>query len=131
MSGRGSSARPPVLDQHQLRLAWRRLSAAAMAMAQRAIDSDGREVLEADHFAHDLHRTGGLRFPVDGGLSAQGVSTAFVIVARAMLNAGYPRRRAIVAPALLATAKAVDELLTEQATRDADHWKRQMGEGGD
>lgn len=122
--------RPAPLDLAQRRHAWRRLAEAARALARRAIDTDGRETVEADDFAHQLARVGKTRFDVAGD-SAQGAATSFLILANATLRAGYDRRRAILAPVLLAAAVAIDELLTEQGHAEAAHSRRAAGERPD
>lgn len=112
----------------QRRAAWRRLIGEARKVAERAEASQGREELEIADFSHLVTRDGRLPFDVDGQLATQ-VSMAFLLTAKAMLNAGYAARRAIVAPMLLAAAKAADELLTEQGHREAQVSRRQTGEG--
>jgi hypothetical protein len=122
--------RAPALDQASRRQAWRRLAEAARALAQRAIDTDGRETVEARDLAHLIAGVGKQRFDVEGD-SAQGAATSFIVLANAMLRAGYERRRAILAPVLLAAATAIDALLTEQGHAEAAHSRRVSGERPD
>lgn len=118
-------ARPLALERSYRRQAWRKMATSARALAQRAIDTDGRETVEADDLAHLVARK--QAFDVAGD-SAQGAATSFLILASAVLRAGEDRRRAILAPVLLAAAVAIDELLTEQGHAEAAHSRRVAGE---
>jgi hypothetical protein len=120
----------PSLDPAACRAAWRRLAVAGVKVAQRSIDTCGREILEPDEFSHALSFDGRVRFPIEGS-SADNVATSFRLIGRALLNAGSDRRRQILAPVLLAVAEALDQLLTDQAHALAEPWKRQFGEGSD
>jgi hypothetical protein len=95
------------------------MTEAAERLARRAVDTDGRELIEPEGgFAHLLRMDGGARFPV-GDDSAQAVANGFLMAGRALINATYPRRRAIIAGALLGLTIACQQLLVERAETEA------------
>jgi hypothetical protein len=115
----------PSLDPAACRAAWRRLAVAGVKVAQRSIETCGREILEPDEFSHALSFDGRVRFPIEGA-SADNVATSFRLIGRALLTAGTDRRRQILAPLLLAISEAIDRLLTDHAHDLAEPWKRQL-----
>jgi hypothetical protein len=120
----------PRVDLAERRACWRRLIAAGRAMAKRAEETQGREELEPDeprHLAHALSNEGRVRFPIEGA-SADNLATAFRLIARAMLDAGTPRRREVIAPALEAVAVGLEQLITDELHAEAAVWKARMGE---
>lgn len=117
----------PLRSLAELRGDWRELTAEAERVGQRAVDTDGREVLDLIHYRHRLVTTGKGKFPV-GEASGQGLATGFVMIAQAFNNAGDARRRALIGGALVAAARAVDGFLTAEADAAAASWKRQLGE---
>lgn len=123
-----ASGRTPAEDRAQKRHAWRSLAEAGQRLAQRVIDTDGRESLGAPEFQDALRHTGKLRWEEAGDCCAAAANAAFIMLGNAVLTAGTDRRRAIMALGLAGAASALDQLLTEQGDRDAALWKRQTGE---
>ena len=103
--------RPVEPDAVTLRQHWRALAADAVVMGGwGGVANPGEAWMEPDGFRHQLAR--GLRFPADrGDALAAGVEAAFRAVAKAMLDAGTPERRAVVAPLLAEAGRTVDRLL--------------------
>lgn len=112
----------PVEDRTAVRRAWLDLLADAVLFAERLEASDGEEQLEPTHLRHGLVRMDPHSFPPPGA-SAQGAAYAFLLQLRAALDAGTARTRAVLAPALAASAKALDALLNDQAVDAASVWK--------
>jgi hypothetical protein len=108
------------------RAEWRALAAAAIKTGERAVATDGRELLDLIHYQHRLATTGKTPFPADG-VSAAGLAAGFVLIARAFQNVQTERRRAIVAAALVEAAKAVDAYLTEDQVEAAQPWLKRIG----
>lgn len=112
------------------RAGWRAFAAAAVVLAERVLANDGRERLERSELPSLLGREGRLRFPIEDA-SAGELVTGFRNLCRAALIAGTDRRRAVLAPALLAAAQAVDQLLTDQGHDAAERSRLVSGERPD
>ena len=113
-----------------LRAAWSDITGDALVMAERLIATDGVEAVEALELKNKLAtviKAGVEGFPVQGA-SAGKAALAFAQTLRALFEASLPRRRAILAPMVVAGAKAVAELISEHQTRQADGWRKQLGE---
>lgn len=117
----------PAKTVAEMRFEWRELAAAARKTGERALATDGREVLDLIEYRHRLASTGKTTFPADGA-SAAGLAAGFLLFARAFDNAQTERRRAIVAGVLVEAAKALDAYLTEEQVEAAQGWIRQMGD---
>lgn len=127
MTARLAPRRPAPLDANAVRAQWRALAADALAVAGRAVETDGEQRLERFDFGHGLARIDRASFPV-ADASAAGLAQAFLLQCRALLNATLPRRRAVLAEALLATARAVDAVLDEEPLAAAAEMRRRLGE---
>jgi hypothetical protein len=121
--------RPSTVHAQQ-RHAWRQLAAAGVALAEHAIKTDGAELLEPDHMRNALRTDREVRFPVEGA-TGSAAATAFVVLARGALTTSEGRGRVILCEALLAAARAVDELLTEQGHAEAARSRQVLGERPD
>lgn len=114
----------PTEDRLTIRRAWLTLLEDAGKFAERLAISDGEEMLEPVNLRHALARLDAHSFPPPGS-SAQGAAYAFLLQLRATLDAGLPRTRAVLAPALAASAKALDTLLNDERVSAAEAtWKR-------
>lgn len=113
-----------------LRAAWSEITGEALTLAERLIATDGLETVEALELRNRLAaviKAGPEGFPVQGA-SAGKAAMAFAQTLRALFEASLPRRRAILAPMVVAGAKAVAALITEHQDRQADAWRKQTGE---
>lgn len=113
-----------------MRSAWSEITGDAMAMAERLIATDGQEAVEAFELRNRLAtviKAGPEGFPVQGA-SAGKAAMAFAQTLRALFEASLPRRRAILAPMVAAGAQAVAALITDHQDRQADGWRKQLGE---
>lgn len=113
-----------------LRQAWTEITGEALSMAERLIATDGEEAIEALDLKAKLSAVvegGADGFPVQGASAAK-AAMAFAQTLRALFDASLPRRRAILAPMVAAGARAVAELISEHQTRQADGWRKQLGE---
>lgn len=113
-----------------MRAAWSDITGEAVTMAERLIATDGQEAVEALELRNRLAtviKAGPDGFPVQGA-SAGKAAMAFAQTLRALFEASLPRRRAILAPMVVAGAKAVAALITDHRDRQADGWRKQMGE---
>lgn len=110
------------------RQAWRGMAQAARRLADRLIETDGRESLCEEELRFDLGRWGKTSFGAVGDAGPERLCLAFAFCAKAVRDAGSERRRAILAGALKGAAEAVDALLTDDAEVAAQAWKRQTGE---
>lgn len=115
-------ARP---DPTAVRRVWLDLVADAGRVAARLVDSDGEELLEPLDLRHALSTLDAHSFPTPGA-SAQGAAYAFLLQLRGVLEAGTPRVRAVIAEALAASARALDQLMNDQAVAAAASWKRML-----
>jgi hypothetical protein len=109
-------------DAQAVRRSWLDLIAEGGRTAERLEASDGEELLEGLDLRHGLARIDPHSFPVVTA-SAQGAAYAYLLQLRGVLDAGAPRTRAVLAPALAASAKALDTLLNDQAVAAAGVWK--------
>jgi hypothetical protein len=101
------------------RRAWRRAVTAARELALGA-GGEGLPGADLPHLIKGLRPAG---FPAEGGgASAAEMAAAFLACARAFAGCRIAERRALFAPALAATAKALDELMDETAGDARPYW---------
>lgn len=111
----------------QRRRDWSVMATDAGRMADRLIASEGVETVEGHDLRHMLKVLSGEGFPSDEA-SARMAGEGFTRMLRATLTASMPRRRVILATALKAEAKAIDELIVDTQESEALAWRAQHGE---
>lgn len=118
----------PIARQAAQRRAWSQLAEDSERYAVRLVETDGEEAvetLELRGLVRTLAETG---FP-SGESSARMAAEGFVRTLRALLTAERPRRRAILAAAVLSHARAIGELVIDTQETEALAWRARTGEG--
>jgi hypothetical protein len=128
-SGRHSQ-QPRRVEPGAVRRAWLDAVTDAGRLVERLAASDGEELLEPDGLRHASVWLQEASFPVPWA-SARSAAHAFLLQLRAVLGAGEARTRAVLAPALGASAQALDTLMNDQAVAAARaSWGRQLPDEG-
>jgi len=119
----------PAARKAAARRAWLALTDRAGALAAAVVGSDGEAATD------DLDLRGALRmlaeapFPSEEA-SSQRAGDAFIAALRALLVAERPRRKAILAEGVRATARAVSEVFDDEAAMTTAIWATRLGARG-
>lgn len=124
-----SAALDPAARKAAARRAWLDLLGRAAVLAGAVVGSDGEARTD------DLDLRGALRmladtpFPSDEA-SSQRAGEAFIAALRALLLAERPRRKAILAEGVKATARAVTEVFDDESAMATAVWASRLGARG-
>lgn len=117
----------PASRQAAQRRAWSQLAADAARYADRLIETDGEQAVETVELRGLVRSLTDQGFPSNDA-SARMAADGFVRTTKAMLTAARPRRRVILANAVLADARAIGELLVDVQDAEALAWRALTGE---
>ena len=121
------SPQSPPERQAAKRRAWTVLAADADKLADRLIETDGEQSVETTELRGLLKGLEHEGFP-SNEVSARMAGTGFCQTLRALLTSERPRRRVILANAVKAGARGIDELIVDAQESEALAWRVQSGE---
>jgi AICAR transformylase/IMP cyclohydrolase PurH len=120
-----SRHRHPAVSERDARRAWTSLLELATAHGDLAAQDNPVDRDTAAHLVAQIVRIRHVPFPL-AHASARGAAEGFLASASAFATAVRPEDKAALGAFIAAGARCLDNLLTNEATRQAECWKRSM-----